>query len=80
MRTVQPASEAVGRPGALSGLDSWHDGATFTLFAGRPTVCWGPRGIDVAHTVDEDVAVDDLVATAQGLAITAWRFCGDAGH
>lgn len=69
------AGADVGRPGQVAGLDSWHDGATFTRFGGTPTVAFGPRGIDLAHTVDEYVPIDDLVATAQALAVAALRFC-----
>src|SRR5207342_1357855 len=69
---VQDASAHVGRPGKLSGLDSWYDGATFTLLAGIPSVAYGPAGfvqggLSVAHMIDEFVPVDDLVACAQGL-------------
>jgi acetylornithine deacetylase len=56
-------------------MDSWHDGATFTL-GGTPCICYGPSDDNVAHTVDEYVPVDDLVACAQALAVTALRFCG----
>ena len=37
---------------------------------------YGPRHIDWAHTVDEHVAVDDLVACAKGIAIAGHRICG----
>jgi acetylornithine deacetylase len=79
--TVVGASEAVGRPGPLTGLDSWYDGATYTLLGGIPSVGYGPSGItatgaSVAHTIDEYVPVADLVACAQGLAVAAMRFCG----
>jgi len=74
---VRPvAGRGVGRPGRVAGLDSWHDGATFTGFAGTPTVAFGPREIGVAHTVDEFVPVEDLVACAQALALAALRHCG----
>ena len=66
----------IGRPRRISGMDSWHDGATFTRFGGTPCVCFGPPDLKVAHTVDEHVAVDDLVECAQELAIAAMRFCG----
>jgi acetylornithine deacetylase len=69
---------AVGRVPRLAGLDSWHDGATLTRFAGTPAVALGPVGIEIAHTVDEQVAVDDLVACAQAYALAAVRFCGVA--
>ena len=71
----------VGRPGRLSGLDSWYDGATFTRLGGTPAIAYGPPGFapdgrSVAHTIDEYVPVDGLVACAQGLAVAAMRFCG----
>ena len=69
-----------GRPRRVSGMDSWHDGATFTRFGGTPCVCFGPRDLHVAHTVDEYVVVQDLVEVAQELAVTAVRFCGLAGR
>ena len=70
------AGEAVGRPGRRAGLDSWHDGATFTRFGGTPTVAFGPRQIDRAHAVDECVPVEDLVACSQAVAVAAIRQCG----
>ena len=72
------AGADVGRAGRIAGLDSWHDGATFTRFAGTPTVAFGPRSIDRAHTVDEFVPVDDLVHCAQALAVAAMRHCREA--
>lgn len=77
------ATRDVNRPGTLSGLDSWYDGATLTRFAGIPAIGYGPPGFDangtsVAHTVDEYVPIDGLVSTAQALAIAAMRFCGTA--
>ena len=70
------AGADVGRPGAPAGLDSWHDGATFTRFAGTPTVAFGPPSLATAHAVDEHVRVDDLVSCCQALALAALRFCG----
>jgi acetylornithine deacetylase len=77
---VSEATADVGRPGRLSGLDSWYDGATFTRLGGIPAVAYGPPGFSpdgrsVAHTIDEYVPVDGLVACAQGLAVAAMRFC-----
>ncbi len=75
------ATADIGRPGRLSGLDSWYDGATFTRLGGTPAIAYGPPGFapdgrSVAHTIDEHVPVDGLVACAQGLALAAVRFCG----
>lgn len=78
---VELALEAagdVGRPGRRAGLDSWHDGATFTRFGGTPTIAIGPRSIDRAHTVDEHVPVADLVDCAKLYALAAARFCAGA--
>ncbi len=78
---MRGASEDVGRPSPLGGLDSWYDGATLTQLAGIPSIGYGPPGFDaegvsVAHMIDEFVPVDGLVASAQGLAVAAMRFCG----
>ena len=64
------ATDDVGRRGKKSGLDSWYDGATFTRYAGIPSVAYGPSGFDaggmsLAHTIDEYVPVDDLVDSAR---------------
>ena len=75
VETVLGATADVGRPGRVSGLQNWHDGATFTRFGGTPCVCFGPRDINSAHTIDEYVVVDDLVACAQAIAVAAMRFC-----
>ena len=73
---VLEASRDIGRSGNLAGLDSWYDGAAFTLLGGTPAVAFGPSGFGTAHAIDESVPVDDLVACAQALAVTAVRFCG----
>jgi acetylornithine deacetylase len=77
------ASADLGLRRELGGLDSWYDGATYTMLAGVPSIGYGPPGFDpggatVAHTIDEHVPVDGLVACAQALAVAAVRFCGVA--
>jgi acetylornithine deacetylase len=78
VRELLCAASDVGRPGTVAGLDNWHDGATFTPFGGTPSVAFGPGDVRLAHTIDESVPVDDLVACAQALAVAAIRFCGEA--
>jgi acetylornithine deacetylase len=75
VRALLAANEALGLPSRLGGLGSWYDGATFALETGTPALMYGPSSIDRAHTVGEWVAVDELVACAQALALTAWRLC-----
>jgi acetylornithine deacetylase len=74
--TVLAASADAGEPSRLSGLDSWYDGATYTLSAGTPSIAFGPRSIAWGHTIDEYVPVDDLVRCAHAIALSAVRFCG----
>jgi acetylornithine deacetylase len=80
---MREASADLGLRRELGGLDSWYDGATYTQLAGIPSIGYGPPGFDpdgatVAHTIDEYVPVDGLVACAQALAVVALRFCGVA--
>lgn len=75
VQALLAANRALGLPTELGGLGSWYDGATFALEAATPALMYGPRAIDWAHTVDEYVPVDDLVACAQGIAIAGWRLC-----
>jgi len=75
VQTLLAAGADLGQAQTLGGLDNWHDGATLTVEAGIPAVCFGPGDIQRAHTVDECVPVDDLVACAQRIALAAMRFC-----
>ena len=77
------ASADLGLRRERGGLDSWYDGATYTMLAGIPSIGYGPPGFDpdgatVAHTIDEYVPVDGLVSCAQALAVAVLRFCGVA--
>ncbi len=76
VQTLLAAGRDLGQPHELGGLDNWHDGATLTVEAGIPAVCFGPGDIHRAHTVDECVPIRDLVACAQRIALAAMRFCG----
>ena len=76
VETMHSAGVDIGRPGRIGGLDNWHDGATFTRFGGTPCICFGPSGLEVAHTIDEYALVADLVQCSQAVAVAAMRFCG----
>jgi acetylornithine deacetylase len=76
---ARDAVRATGATGALGGLDAWHDAASLIRVGGIPSVDLGPATVDgngrpLMHAVDEHVAVADLVATAQALALAAMRF------
>jgi acetylornithine deacetylase len=79
--TTLDATRDLGQSGRISGLDSWYDGATLTTLAAIPSIAYGPPGfardgLSVAHMVDEYVPIDGLVSCAQGIAVSAMRFCG----
>jgi len=76
VETLAGCGRDVGRSSSISGLENWHDGATFTRVGGTPCVCFGPGDMRLGHMIDEHVPVDDLVGCAQALAIAAMRFCG----
>ena len=73
---VRAVGKDLGRGGRLAGADFWSDAVTFNRLAATPAVVAGPGSVKVAHTVDEYVPTDDLVACAQAVALTALRFCG----
>jgi acetylornithine deacetylase len=74
--TVLQAGSDIGRAGAVSGMNSWHDAASFVLYAGTPSLSFGPGDIHRAHTVDECIPIDDLVDYVAAMCLVALRFCG----
>lgn len=68
---------ALGRKPALGGFDTWSDAAAFVNLGGTPSINFGPRHIQWAHSIDEYVPVEDLVTCAQAYAVAALRFCGE---
>ena len=74
--TVLQAGADIGRVGAVSGMDSWHDAASFALYADTPSLSFGPGDIHRAHTVDECIPVEELVDYVAAMCLVAMRFCG----
>jgi acetylornithine deacetylase len=66
-------AEELGRPARAAGVP-WGADMRLWCAAGIPTVMVGPRGIELAHAVDERVSVADLGATARILARLVERF------
>lgn len=73
--TLVGACADLAIPTRLGGLDSWYDGGVFDEH-GTKCLMFGPNAIDHAHTANEYVPIDDLVACAQGIAVAAMRLCG----
>jgi acetylornithine deacetylase len=78
VETLVAAGGDLGLPTRPTGMDNWHDGATFTRFGDTPCVGFGPQDLNTAHTVDECVPVESVVRSAQALAVATMRFCGTA--
>jgi acetylornithine deacetylase len=79
VRCLRDVSEATCGRSTLGGLDSWHDTASLIRVGRMSAVDFGPATTDATgrplmHAVDEHVTIDDLVATAQVLALTALRY------
>ncbi|MDI9598100.1 MAG: M20/M25/M40 family metallo-hydrolase [Acidobacteriota bacterium] len=72
------AAGDLGHDPRVTGLDTWHDAATFTRF-GTPTVSFGPD-CENSHAVDESVSIDSLVDCAAAVALIAMRWCGVRGQ
>jgi acetylornithine deacetylase len=66
----------LGRAGRVTGLDSWHDAATYTLHGATPSVSFGPGELRYAHAINENVPVQDLVDHCAAVAIILLRWCG----
>jgi acetylornithine deacetylase len=55
-----------GLPVRIEGMSAWVESAWF-MEAGIPALCFGPGSIGDAHTADESVAVEEIVAAARVL-------------
>lgn len=70
--------EIMGRDPEISGRQGAADTRFLNLYAGTPTVIFGPGSTAVMHADDEYVAIDDYIAAIKvmGLSIADW--CGVA--
>jgi acetylornithine deacetylase len=71
-------SAQLGHEARVAGVP-WGADMRLWCAAGVPTVMVGTRGIELAHAVDERVAVDDLATVAHILAAVIDGFGEDAG-
>lgn len=77
--TALSCAAALGHRSAVATQTTWIDAITFSR-AGTPAIGFGPGDLEVAHTVDEWIEVEELVRAAQVLALCAMRFCGVEGE
>jgi acetylornithine deacetylase len=77
-RILAAATEVTGHEPVVRGMPYGCDMGLTTNAGGIPSVVFGPGDVHDAHRPDESVPVDDLLAVARTLALTALRFCGVA--
>ena len=66
VRGLLDAGEAHGVPRVVEGMTAWVD-AAFLNEAGIPAVCYGPGGIEQAHTEDEWIRIVEIRTCADVL-------------
>ena len=76
--TVLAASADVGEPSRLGGLDSWYDGATYTLSAGTPSVGVRPALDRRGRTRSTSTCRSTTSCAAR--RPSRWRPCASAGR
>ncbi|MDR1649554.1 MAG: peptidase [Synergistaceae bacterium] len=74
--TLREACKQVrGSTGEIAGMFACSDSGTLIQFGGTPAVDFGPGPQNMAHQTDEYVDIEDLVTTAQIIAVTLLDWC-----
>jgi acetylornithine deacetylase len=68
--------EIVGSEPQLHGVPYGSDLRLFTNHGKMPAVLYGPGDVAHAHTVNEFIALDEVLTCAKVLALTIYRTCG----
>ncbi len=69
-------AQVMQRQPVLQGVPYGSDLRLFTLYGKMPAVLYGPGDVAFAHTVEEHVVLDDVVACAKVLALLIVNWCG----
>jgi acetylornithine deacetylase len=72
---LRRACADAGLAGEFGGV-GYHTDSSLLIGAGVPTIVFGPGNPDDAHQVDENVAVEDLVAVTKAIALTLVEWGG----
>ncbi len=70
------AVEITGRKPAITGLESGADSRLLVNYAATPAVIFGPGSIENAHTVDENLELDQFYDAIKVYALTILDWCG----
>jgi len=66
----------LGQAPVVQGVTYGSDLRLFTNHANIPAVLYGPGDVANAHTVDEYVELEEVVAATKVVALTLCRWCG----
>lgn len=61
--------------GDITYFSGWTDGGLLSKYAGIPTVVFGPGELSTAHSDDEEIPIDSILAASLIYASTAIEFC-----
>lgn len=65
----------LGRPAPPTAVfPAWTDGALISREAGIPTIVWGPGALELAHSPEESILLEDVYLAARLYAAAARRF------
>jgi succinyl-diaminopimelate desuccinylase len=65
----------LGRPAPPTAVfPAWTDGALISREAGIPTIVWGPGALELAHSPEENILLEDVYLAARLYAAAARRF------
>lgn len=60
--------ESIGRQSEISFFPAWSDGALFQHFFNMPTIVFGPGNLATAHSDEEYIEIEELVAGTEAYA------------
>jgi len=75
VRAMAQANQALGLDPELTGFSAMSDGRYFTA-RGFSTIIYGPGDLKIAHTADESVGIEEVVAAARAYALAAVLLLG----
>ena len=71
--------EIVGKEAQIEGVPYGSDLRLFTNHGQMPAILYGPGDVANAHSVNEFVPLDEVIACTKILALTIYRTCGGGG-
>lgn len=68
-------SETLGREAELSSFPAWTDGGLLSGYGKLPTVVYGPGYIELCHSKEEFIELEQLSEGLVTYALAAFEFC-----